>query len=329
MRNLIVFDQSRWVNHPVSTYRAENKIYQLMRAEKAGLKIPHSYLGNCVPQEIEAKKRYIVKALDTPVFYDGEQEMFTYSIGLTGTELSDAALSAAPVIIQEMIAPKKDLRVTVVGNKLFPAVIQYNGEDIDGDWRKKSKEGLSYSPVELPTELQDKIRCLMGDLDLIFGGIDLAFCDGEYYFIDLERYAEKKDKPDNAYVHHHRHDVGDAFWVFWDNQAHCYSRPVLVLPLYFAFPGRSGYRIPYMDPLPLYRDRTAGCRPHEGGDDLPAGKVARGRFAVCRRRKARWQDRPEAHEMHVETCAYGQCYLELFQGLHILRRRCRKTAPAF
>ena len=190
MRNLIVFDQSRWVNHPVSTYRAENKIYQLMRAEKAGLKIPHSYLGNCVPQEIEAKKRYIVKALDTPVFYDGEQEMFTYSIGLTGTELSDAALSAAPVIIQEMIAPKKDLRVTVVGNKLFPAVIQYNGEDIDGDWRKKSKEGLSYSPVELPTELQDKIRCLMGDLDLIFGGIDLAFCNGEYYFIEVNPTGE-------------------------------------------------------------------------------------------------------------------------------------------
>ena len=190
IRNLIVFDKAKWINHPVATYRAENKVYQLMQAEKLGLSIPHTYVGNNFPDSIEDDKKYIVKALDTPIFYDEGQEMFTYSTEIYGRELKAASLRDAPIIIQDFLSPKTDLRVTFIGNKIFPVSIQYDGKGIDGDWRRKNKDGLSYIPTSIPKDIEDKLFCLMGELGLIFGGIDLAYCNGRYYFIEVNPTGE-------------------------------------------------------------------------------------------------------------------------------------------
>ena len=190
IRNLIVFDQAKWINHPVATYKAENKMLQLQMAQKAGLKIPRTYVGNHVPCIIEDDKTYIVKALDTPVFYDGVQEMFTYSTAMTGRKLRESELQEAPVIIQEYLTPKIDLRVTVVGTHLFPAEIYYDGTGIEGDWRKRDKDGLAYLPVQLPPSIEAGIHRIMDEFGLVFGGIDLALCGDEYYFIEVNPTGE-------------------------------------------------------------------------------------------------------------------------------------------
>lgn len=190
IRNLIVFDQAKWINHPVATYKAENKMLQLQMAQKAGLKIPRTYVGNHVPSIIEDNKIYIVKALDTPVFYSGVQEMFTYSTEITGRELRDSELQEAPVIIQDYLTPKIDLRVTAVGTHLFPAEIYYNGIGVEGDWRKRDKDGLTYLPVKLPPSIEAGIHRIMDGFGLVFGGIDLALCGNEYYFIEVNPTGE-------------------------------------------------------------------------------------------------------------------------------------------
>ena len=46
IRNLIVFDKAKWINHPVNTYRAENKLYQLQCAQNVGLPTPKTFVGN-------------------------------------------------------------------------------------------------------------------------------------------------------------------------------------------------------------------------------------------------------------------------------------------
>ena len=190
IRNLIVFDQAKWINYPVATYKAEKKMLQLQMAMKAGLKIPHTYVGNQVPSIIKDNKTYIVKALDTPVFYDEAQEMFTYSTAITGRELRDSELQEAPVIIQEYLTPKVDLRVTAVGTHLFPAKIYYNEAGIEGDWRKRDKDGLTYIPFKLPSNIEAGIHKIMDGFGLVFGGIDLALCDDEYYFIEVNPTGE-------------------------------------------------------------------------------------------------------------------------------------------
>ncbi|PYG84277.1 RimK-like ATP-grasp domain-containing protein [Ruminiclostridium sufflavum DSM 19573] len=190
IRNLIVFDKCKWVNHLVSTYRAENKMYQLKVAKEVGFLIPDTIVGNCCTEFIKSSNFYIVKSLDTALFHDGNKELFTYSTKILGCELNDAELQEAPVIIQKYLEDKTDIRVTIVEDRLFPVKITKDSCGIEGDWRKMSKDLLEYSPITLPTDIENKIREIMKRLDLKFGGMDLILSNNNYYFIEVNPTGE-------------------------------------------------------------------------------------------------------------------------------------------
>lgn len=191
LRNLIVFRKAKWINNPVSTYCAENKMLQLSIAKECGLLIPMTYVSNSTDFSIESGKKYVVKSLDTALFYDMEngKEMFTYSNVVLGKELQKYDLTSAPVFIQEFLNPKIDCRVTYICGKIFPVKILYQGKGMYGDWRLR-KEELEYVPFELPIHVEEAICNLMEKLDINFGGIDLAFVAGKYYFIEVNPTGE-------------------------------------------------------------------------------------------------------------------------------------------
>lgn len=190
IRNLCVFESANWVNDPVTTYKAENKVLQLKTAKDCGFAIPSTSVGNTLPSNINPAGLYIVKSIDTALFYDNGQEMFTYSTKLTGKELLDAELKAAPVIIQECLCNKTDIRVTIIGDKLFAVTVTNNGLPIDGDWRRTPKELLRYEPICLPESVVTLIRKVMKSLNLKFGGMDLALVNDKYYFIEVNPTGE-------------------------------------------------------------------------------------------------------------------------------------------
>lgn len=190
VRNLISFDKAKWVNHPVATYQAENKLYQLKCAKQLGFAVPVTYVGNSVPPNISSEHSYIVKSLDTALFYDNGHEMFTYSTVVSGQELRKSEVKYAPIIIQEYLHDKTDIRVTVIDEKIFAVSIIKNGQKIEGDWRRTAKEELEYNQIDLPKEVQQQIVNLMHTFRLKFGGIDLALVDGTYYFIEINPTGE-------------------------------------------------------------------------------------------------------------------------------------------
>ncbi|MFV0361612.1 MAG: hypothetical protein ACK5LL_00775 [Suipraeoptans sp.] len=191
LRNLIVFQKANWINNPVSTYRAENKMFQLSIAEECGLLIPLTYVSNFTDIELELEKLYVVKSLDAALFYDtaNNLEMFTYSNVVSGEELQEYDLTSAPVIIQEFLNPKVDCRVTYVNGKIFPVQVLKNGQGMYGDWRVR-KEELEYIPFQLPKYVEAAICKLMKNLELNFGGIDLAIVEDKYYFIEVNPTGE-------------------------------------------------------------------------------------------------------------------------------------------
>lgn len=190
IRNLVVFDKALWINHPVATYRAKNKMLQLRTAVECGFDIPETYVCNCLPQTINSQDRYIVKSLDTALFYDDTNEMFTYSTVVEGKELLEAEIKSAPVILQNYLFGKTDIRVTVVNDRIFPVTITSQGHEIFGDWRKQNKDNLTYTPIKLPSEIEKSIMLLMKKLNLSFGGIDLALVEKKYYFIEINPTGE-------------------------------------------------------------------------------------------------------------------------------------------
>lgn len=191
LRNLIVFKNAFWINNPVDVYRAENKMYQLCIAKECGFKIPKTMITNSSKIQINDDNEYIIKSLDTALFYDMEKkrEMFTYSNVVRGEELREYDLKQAPIFVQEFLEPKIDCRITYISENIFPVMIKKNDRGIYGDWRFY-KEQLDYVPFKLPEDVKSSINQLMNELNLKFGGIDLAYANGEYYFIEVNPTGE-------------------------------------------------------------------------------------------------------------------------------------------
>jgi glutathione synthase/RimK-type ligase-like ATP-grasp enzyme len=187
-RNLQIFNNARWVNSPSSTYHAENKILQLRFAHSIGFLIPETVVtnGNLFNSEC---KSLIAKSIDTVLFDLGGEEAFCYSNMVSSTELIKYDNSIAPLILQECIEDKVDIRATVIGNTVYASTIKLNNAGVRGDWRLYKKE-VRFSPIELPKEIENKCVEVVKLCGLVFAGVDLIESGGKYYFVELNPTGE-------------------------------------------------------------------------------------------------------------------------------------------
>ena len=190
LRNLVLFENVKWVNNPIDTFRAENKMLQLKYARKNGMECPHTLLLNSIEDiELDKDTNYIMKSLDTVLLRKGDKEAFVYSTVMTGEELMKSEFAAAPVVIQEYLYPKVDLRVTVIGEKVFAVKIVKEGIGIAGDWRRE-KDNVDFIEIELPEDIKKRCISIVNDLGLAFGGIDLILHNDIYYFVEVNPTGE-------------------------------------------------------------------------------------------------------------------------------------------
>ena len=191
IRNLMLFENASWMNNPEATFRSENKMSQLKYARQCGFVCPSTRLVNSVDGiNLIDNKTYVVKSLDTVILRQGSEEAFSYTNVLSGQELSNANLQMAPVIIQENIAHKVDIRVTVVADTVFSVKIVNNANNgISGDWRKQ-KEQAKFISINLPQDIKESCVNLTKKLGLSFGGIDLALSSNIYHFIEINPTGE-------------------------------------------------------------------------------------------------------------------------------------------
>ena len=191
-RGLMIFNRCLWINHPKETYVAENKSFQLYMANKIGFKVPKTviantdvFIGNYFPQ----KKKLAIKTLDSVLLKIANKDAFVYTNVIDVSEIHRDNLSTSPVILQQYLANKIDIRVTVVKNKLFSVYIKHGRNGIRGDWRLM-KDKVKYLPVELPTNISKLCINLVKQLGLYFGAIDLAKVNNEYYFLEINPTGE-------------------------------------------------------------------------------------------------------------------------------------------
>lgn len=192
MRSFMVFDDCRWVNHPAATYRAEHKAVQLATARKVGFDVPRTVITNHAKGITLAARGdavVAVKGLDTVLVRQDDVETFGYTSLLETASAENAYLASAPVVAQQALTNKIDLRVTVVGSRVFCCAVTHGDQPIHGDWRL-AKSGARFQPYELPQDIAEKCIRLTKALDLVFGAIDLAVQDGTYYFLEINPTGE-------------------------------------------------------------------------------------------------------------------------------------------
>lgn len=190
IRSLTIFEDVLWVNHPQATYKAEIKPYQLHLAQRLGFDVPKTVVTNTARHDLPGKgERVIIKTLAPVILQKDSSEAFIYTNTVWGDELLRSDISGAPVILQEALIPKVDVRVTVAGDVVFAVDIKQDGKGINGDWRLE-KDSAQYTPIDLPPETRDRCTALVSELGLKFGGIDLAIHDGKYFFLEINPTGE-------------------------------------------------------------------------------------------------------------------------------------------
>lgn len=188
IRNLTFFEDAKWMNNPIETYKAENKLLQLKYAREVGLRIPNTLVTNNNSFKFD-NPTVATKSLDTALFKINDKEAFFYTniMAVEGIKLYDIGLF--PVVIQDNLDPKVDYRVTIAGNKIYSAVILEHGKGISGDWRRR-KNTLEFIDYELPDRIKEKCLMLLKRLRLSFGGIDLVEHDNDFFFIEVNPTGE-------------------------------------------------------------------------------------------------------------------------------------------
>ena len=191
IRGLCLFRQAAWMNSPAATYLAESKPYQLSIAASCGFQIPETLASNDASRiQKTFPGKLVVKSLDTVLLRDGEDYLFTYTTLSSAKELNDGIVHAAPLIAQQVLEEKVDLRVTVVGSKIFAVRILSNGSGIAGDWRVVPKENLDFQDMRLSDEIAERCQMLTQRLGLAFAAIDLIETPDNTFFIEVNPTGE-------------------------------------------------------------------------------------------------------------------------------------------
>lgn len=185
-RSLTVFRQAKWINHPMTTYAAENKPFQLMTAAAIGFAVPQTIIGNHLAPQLAADSRIAVKALDSFLIRREEHDLFFYTTFVAPADVSADDLRAMPVILQRSIDAKVDVRVTVVGEDCFMAETT---EPVPGDWRLQ-KDHIGFRRVDCGEPVRSMCIALTKQLGLRYGAIDLARTSDGYWFFEINPTGE-------------------------------------------------------------------------------------------------------------------------------------------
>lgn len=180
------------INSPEAVWAAEHKPYQLAIAAQCGLKIPDTLISN-LPSEAEAffsvhQPDVITKPVRTGYIDDPESPKAIYTSKVNASHMEHISrLSVSPVTFQPLIHKHSDIRVTIVGGRIFTAEIcSQTDRDATVDWRKTSNPDLPHQHHSLPNKLENKLLQFVKLLGLVYGAIDLILdTKGNYFFLEI------------------------------------------------------------------------------------------------------------------------------------------------
>lgn len=190
---IYTYPNIRCINNPYDNKKVQLKFHQLERAKVFGLSVPKTLITN---NPIEVKAFYkkcnfnvITKSLGTTMLNYGGEVLHTYSHKLTKEE-QEAFLEyvyLAPTFFQEYIEKKIELRITVIGEKVFSCEI--HSQEVDGakiDWRAVEPWDIPHKIHHLPHDLEKKLINYINSYNLSFGAFDFILRpNGEYVFLEL------------------------------------------------------------------------------------------------------------------------------------------------
>ncbi len=178
-----------WVNKISDVSYANDKITQLTVAAKLGLKVPLTIVTNNIEEAFRfyQSQKYgcIVKSF-RPTLVGENTRVFTHKFESNLLIEDFSSIEAAPTKLQEFIDKKSDIRVTVVGQKIFACRIY--SQDFDKtkvDFRCADMFDLTHEIFELPEKLKTQILEYSRYFNLLSCEFDFVENqDGQFVFLE-------------------------------------------------------------------------------------------------------------------------------------------------
>jgi glutathione synthase/RimK-type ligase-like ATP-grasp enzyme len=171
-----------FINPVANSRHAALKLVQLRTAEALGLRIPRT----CVTTSQEEAERFYNECDRACVYkcFTGTDFGFFETRSLSDEDLPELWRGTyCPLLLQEHIRGDYDLRVTVVGDQVFPARIPLQGAPHPVDSRLGNLKPESCS---IPDVLASALVAIVHRLGLKYSAIDLRFSANEgYTFFEL------------------------------------------------------------------------------------------------------------------------------------------------
>lgn len=195
---LAALSGARWVDPRHRIAAAEDKPRQLREARAAGLIIPRTIITND-PARVRDFRRGLgddamVTKMLSPLSTSMESRSFFVHTSLVSDEdLEDLdGLRLCPMVFQELVPKRVELRVIYVAGDFFVGAIDASGvERAKVDWRLAREGEVSWERATIPDDVASRLRAVMGALSLTYGAIDLIVRpDGEHVFLEVNPAGE-------------------------------------------------------------------------------------------------------------------------------------------
>lgn len=197
------FKNAKWVSNPENTRMANFKPLQLKLAQTAGFRIPRTLISNDpeavanflrvnrnVPMIMKPVGTSFVRLSEDPEDVRNKNlTIYTRIIDKKSVFKNIDLVSNCPVIFQEAAEQIFDLRVTVIGNKVFAVKIGHSQDlgagNSNVDWRNH-KLKRTFEKYDLPRSIEKMAVTLTKCLGLNFSAIDLAYSKKKgYVFFEI------------------------------------------------------------------------------------------------------------------------------------------------
>lgn len=187
------------MNRPIRVRWAENKEMQLELARDLGLDVPRTLITND-PAAVRAfadacgAGGIVAKMLSSFAIREGEEEKVVFTNRVGPDDLAHLeGLDLSPMTFQEAVPKRLELRVTVIGKRIFAAAIDSQTvARAKVDWRREGASMLDeWKRYELPREVEARLGELVDRLGLDYGAIDVILTpDGRHVFLEVNPAGE-------------------------------------------------------------------------------------------------------------------------------------------
>ena len=175
--------------------RASYKPLQLQVAADLGFQIPSTLMTNSPRDFLDFHRRHngaiVSKTVHNrllPVDAVDSYDAYVLTESVANRNVADVdAVRYCPVTVQPNVEKRVELRITVVGDRIFPVQIESQWtHHTRHDWRRGDPHHTRFAVHDLPRDVERRAVQLVKQLGLRFGALDLILTpDGRYVFLEI------------------------------------------------------------------------------------------------------------------------------------------------